>query len=538
MYIHRVRSIRNGKVYESVLLQESVRTPKGPRARTILHLNRLPPELQAAIIAAVEGKEMVSLPDLAVSPAADCGGLAVLRDAWDRLAAERLFAPIPGERQRKLLRAMVFSRILSPRSQPALREQAAQCLLACSCGLEPDETFSEEDLHAAMAALDGRWSRIERELYRQAAPGGVSLVLYDLTRIDFDDDALMDDYGSAYRGERRSVLLAVAIDPEGVPVHGEVLRGSRSDSATLTGLLVSLRRRLGIREAAFVFPAGLKGRWNPKRLRGRKLPYVTRASRGKLQELLKGRPQDARPEPAEKTRLWAMERDGVRYVIAGGKEQASRDADRRRRRIARGERELTALAAALPENLNVVDLGRRVRPALERLKAHQYFLYGIDEKGSFFWKRNEEAIREEASLDGWSLLLETNLPAETAAPETVLRHHQGLVFLESAFSDFKSSLAGLPLRDWQPDRIRSRVRICFLACWMTAKISQEWKKLGVTEEVHRLLSELQQIRVSTVYAAGKALRKPLVYIPNRLESRIDRLGIRPLFRDLPAWARA
>ncbi|MDD4933804.1 MAG: hypothetical protein PHO89_10115 [Methylacidiphilaceae bacterium] len=62
---------------------------------------------------------------------------------------------------------------------------------------------------------------------------------------------------------------------------------------------------------------------------------------------------------------------------------------------------------------------------LECLKTHQQFLYGIDGKGRFFGKRYEEAIREEASLDGW-YLLETTLPAQKAAPETVLRHYTGL----------------------------------------------------------------------------------------------------------------
>ncbi|MGD9897270.1 MAG: hypothetical protein AB7T14_09395 [Candidatus Methylacidiphilaceae bacterium] len=93
MYIQRVRRTQNGKTYESILLRESVRTPKGPRARTILHLNRVPPAVQRAILAAVEGKETVALPDLEVSQVLGYGGLAVLREAWERLGLGSTFAP-------------------------------------------------------------------------------------------------------------------------------------------------------------------------------------------------------------------------------------------------------------------------------------------------------------------------------------------------------------------------------------------------------------------------------------------------------------
>jgi hypothetical protein len=35
----------------------------------------------------------------------------------------------------------------------------------------------------------------------------------------------------------KQVMLAVATDPEGIPLHVEVLRGNRADTKTLQGLL-------------------------------------------------------------------------------------------------------------------------------------------------------------------------------------------------------------------------------------------------------------------------------------------------------------
>ncbi|MGD9897269.1 MAG: IS1634 family transposase [Candidatus Methylacidiphilaceae bacterium] len=435
--------------------------------------------------------------------------------------------------------AMVFGRILFPSSKLALGEKALGSLLAQACGLCQGEAFGEEDLYGAMDALNGRWSGIERGLYREAFPVGVSLVLYDLSSVYFEGDAPKGlaryGYSRDHRQDRQQILLAVATDLEGIPLHVEVLRGNRADSSTLIGLLVTLRRRLGIQEATFVFDGGMKSQLNLEMLTGMELQYVTRANQAKLRELVQHLPQGSQPELWDKTRLMDIEQDGVRYVIAGGEDRAFRDASRRKTRLARGEEELQLLAKALPKEIDPVQLGSRVGRRLQWLNAHKYFLYGIDGKGRFWWKRNEEAIREETALDGW-YVLKTNLSSEKATPERVLGHYKRLAAVESAFSDLKSHLEVRPVYHWRPDRVRNHVRICFLTYWLTAKLSCEWKKLGVSEEVRRILRQLQSIQICTLYATGKTLGKRLTHIPKPLENWIERLGIRSLFRNLPDWA--
>src|SRR5256884_412952 len=64
-----------------------------------------------------------------------------------------------------------------------------------------------------------------------------------------------------HRSDRPQVLLAVATDAQGLPLHLEVLRGNRGDTTTLQGLLSTLRRRFGIREAGFEI--GRAHAWTP-----------------------------------------------------------------------------------------------------------------------------------------------------------------------------------------------------------------------------------------------------------------------------------
>src|SRR5205814_9461905 len=105
---------------------------------------------------------------------------------------------------------------------------------------------------------------MEKKLYAQGFPKGVSLVLYDLTSVYFagegPDHISQFGHSRDHRSDRPQVLLAVATDERGVPLHLEVLRGNRGDTTTLQGLLAALRRRCGIKEAVFVIDAAMSSK--------------------------------------------------------------------------------------------------------------------------------------------------------------------------------------------------------------------------------------------------------------------------------------
>jgi hypothetical protein len=161
--------------------------------------------------------------------------------------------------------------------------KASGTLLAAACGLcQQSETFDQDDLYEAMDALNGRWVPIEKKLYAEAFPQGVSLVLYDLTSVYFEGKGPegLGAYGYSrdHREDRPQILLAVATDQEGVPIHLEVLRGNRADTTTLQGLLASLQRRFGLRKAIFVFDNGMSSTLNLEAMRKEDLHFVTRLS--------------------------------------------------------------------------------------------------------------------------------------------------------------------------------------------------------------------------------------------------------------------
>jgi hypothetical protein len=220
MFVQATKSKRGNTTYVSYLVRESFRTPQGPRSRTVCNLSGLPPDVRELITAALAGKPCAALESLELQSALNYGGLAVLRDAWQRFGLDRVLEAIPDARQRALLQAMVFGRVLCPSSKRALAEQAEGTLMAAACGLDPAaEPFDEEELYEAMDALNGRWVSIEKALYGQAFPERVSLVLYDLTSVYFEGKgpAGLGAYGYSrdHRPERPQVLLAVATDWRG-----------------------------------------------------------------------------------------------------------------------------------------------------------------------------------------------------------------------------------------------------------------------------------------------------------------------------------
>jgi transposase len=364
-------------------------------------------------------------------------------------------------------------------------------------------------------------------------------VLYDLTSVYFEGDGPqgISRYGHSrdHRSDRPQVILAVAADTQGVPLHLEVLRGNRADTTTLQGLLATLRRRFGIKEAVFVFDGGMSSRVNLEAMEALKLKYVTRLSASVLEELVAELPADQSPELWDRTQVMEIVREGKRYVIAGGPWRQQRDQERRQARLAKAEAELKRMAAVKRKKINQQKLASQVGRMLQRLKAHKYFEYAVDEQGKLQWSRRDNLIKAEKNRDGL-YLLGTNATKEQIPNQGVLSHYKNLLEVEDAFCHLKSYLQVRPVFHWRPDRVRNHVRICFVAYWLTAKLETRWRQQDQTIEVHNLLRQLQTIRLGWLEVASKTLKTKITDVPKDLNPTLSKLGLLPLFSQPPAWA--
>lgn len=539
MFVQKTTSRRGKKVYASYLVRESFRTTKGPRSRTVCNITGLADNVRELISQALRGQTLAPVDELSMSGAFDYGGLAVLADAWERYGLDEVLVRIGTERQRALIKAMIFGRLLFPSSKFALIDQAEGTLLAKACGLNSEETFDEDDLYEAMDALNGEWVATEKALYAKAFQTSVQLVLYDLTSVYFEGKGPfgIGRYGHSrdHRQDRPQVVLAVATDAEGLPIHIEVLRGNRTDNTTLLGLLATLRRRFNIREATFVFDGGMSSRLNLEAMTKDSLIFVTRLSSATLGSLLEATKTQLQMELGDSTRVMEIEHSGKRYIIAGGVWRRQRDQERRAARIAKGEALLTKLAGARRPKPDAQKLASQAGRGLERIKAHKYFTYSVDAAGKLLWSRKTDIIEEESAMDGW-YLLHTNATVQQASAEETLHRYKGLLEVEDAFREIKSYLEVRPVYHYRPDRVRNHVRLCFLAYWISARLGKEWCMLQERGEVPNILRRLQTIRVGVMTLRGKTIRTTLTQIPKPLNDLLSKIGLLHLFASPPAWA--
>ncbi len=542
MFVQTTKCKHGKSTYLTYLVRESFRTPQGPRSRTVCNISALPSQTRDLIAQSLRGENFVAVDALQLGQAWSYGGIAVLYQAWKDFGLEGLLSFVQSPRDAGLLKAMIFARILFPSAKLALVDQARGTLLAAACGLDQaTEDFDEDDLYGAMDQLNGHWVSLEKQLYQQGFPQGVSLVLYDLTSVYFEGGgpAHISRYGHSrdHRSDRPQVMLAVATDAQGLPLHLEVLRGNRGDTTTLQALLATLRRRFDIKEAVFVFDGGMSSRVNLEAMEALKLKYVTRLCASVLDDLLAELPADQSPELWDRTQVMEIVRGGNRYVIAGGPWRQQRDTQRRQVRLAKAEAELKRIAAVKRKKVDPQKLASQVGRMLQRLKAHKYFDYAVDQQGKLQWSRREDLIKAERNRDGL-YLLGTNASKEQIPNQGVVSHYKNLLEVEDAFCHLKAYLQVRPVFHWRPDRVRNHVRICFLAYWLTAKLERGWRQQTETIEVHNLLRQLQSIRLGRLKVEGKALKTTVAEVPKDLNATLSKLGLLPLFSQPPAWVPA
>jgi len=537
MFVQTTTSKRKGgKTYVSYLVRESFRTSQGPRSRTVCNISGLPDHTRELIAASLKGQAFVAAKDLQLHEALDYGGLAVLNHTWERFEMGRLLAAMGSPRQRGLLKAMIYARLLFPCAKLSLKVQAQGTRLTAACGLDPRESFDEDDLYEAMDQMNGHWVKLEKDLYGQAFPNGLGLTLYDLSSTYFEGSGPhgLAQYGHSrdHRSDRPQIILAVATDAQGVPLHVSVLRGNRADNKTLQGLLRTLRRRFGISEATFVFDGGMSSKLNLEAMSQAHLKYVTRLSSATLQSVLQELPQDVQLQLGDRQQVVEITHEGKRYVIAGGRWRQQRDEERRAARLQKAEQELKRLAAVRRKKVNAQKLSSQVGRTLQRLKAHKYFTCEVAANGELKWSRKEELIRQEQQIDGW-FLLHTNQSVQECNGQQTLEHYKGLLQIEEAFCQLKSYLEVRPVFHWRPDRVINHVRLCFLAYWLSARLGKEWREKGESEEVPRLLRKLQTIRVGTLQVGERVCEKLMTEVPRDLNAQLTKLGLAALFAAPP-----
>jgi hypothetical protein len=461
----------------AVLLREGWREGAKVKKRTLANLSDWEPHRVQALAAALKGQSGVGDLENAfeiVRSRPHGHVAAVLQTLSSRLTLDPLIARSRC-RERDVCVAMIVARLISPGSKLAIaRGLSAETLESTLGELTGCQDVDEDDCYAAMDWLLERQGAIEDALAKRHLFDG-ALVLYDVTSTYFEGRTCsLAKRGHSRDGKRDKLQIVIGLltNSEGCPVAVEVFEGNTGDPTTLASQVTKLRERFGLKRIVLVGDRGLiteaRIREDLSTLEG--LDWITAlrapaiaglVARGALQLSL----FDKRDLAEIRDPAYPRER----LVVCKNPLLAEERGRKRRELLAASEQELEAVAKAVARAQRPLrgkdKIGLRVGKVLGHFKMGKHFKLTITDE-LFQYQRDEQAIADEASLDG-IYVLRTTVDSERLAAEEVVRSYKSLAHVERAFRSLKTvDLHVRPIHHHKADRVRAHVLLCMLSYYV------------------------------------------------------------------------
>jgi transposase len=443
------------------------------------------------------------------------GGTHLLDALWRELRLDEFFSHALEARAfaqpvERAIFALVAHRALAPASKLACSRWAGAS--AWIPGLERGGAeLDVQHLYRAMDFLHDAMPELQEHLYFQVTDllsADVSVLFYDTTSVSFHVEEADPEgglrrhgYSKKKRPDLPQIVVALAVNRDGIPVRHWIYPGNRIDVSTVEEVTRDL---LGLRPRRFLFVGdrGMVSQANLDFLESRRLGYLLgfplRTDPTVEAHLLslRGRYRPVREGLGVKETLLADGSRTLRYLLCRSEARAKRDA---RTRAAVLER----LKAKLADRKRGAAKGdtRASHALLSKPGYARYLVKDADGK----LRIDPAKVAAAARHDGKYVLMsnELDLPAE----ELVLGYRD-LWRAERAFRSMKSVLDLEPVGHRTPERISAHVHICILA-YLLVRIVENRAEAGweqIREQVERIsLTELTTDRTSVLQT--KALTK-------------------------------
>ena len=329
---------KDGKDHTYWSLVETVRTPDGPRQRTLCYLGELNSSAQTRWLKTVEvfnehgDAEQLKLFPSHVAPPPDdpqvarvllnkvrlertrqFGSCFLGLDLWKRLELDRFFeqtvdqeaADVPWSRVAALL---AINRLCAPGSELAI-EQRWYPSTALDDLLEIEEgKINDTRLYRCLDHILPHKTKLERHLknrYGELFGAEFDVLLYDLTSTYVEGAAeknpmVRRGYSRDHRPDCEQLVIALIVYNEGFPFSYEIFDGNRVDVSTMETILRMVERKYGKARRIWVFDRGIVSEENLAAIRKRGGQYLTGTPRSQMKqfeaELLKEDWTRVRPE--------------------------------------------------------------------------------------------------------------------------------------------------------------------------------------------------------------------------------------------------
>ena len=505
---------KDGKDHTYWSLVETVRTPDGPRQKTLCYLGELNGSAQTRWLKTIdvfneqgEAQQLKLFPSHVEAPADDPQVARVLLnkvrlertrqfgacylglELWKRLELDRFFeqaldrapADVPWSRIAALL---AINRLCAPGSELAVEQRwYPATALDDLLGIEEGK-INDTRLYRCLDRILPYKTKLERHLkdrYGTLFGAEFDVLLYDLTSTYVegaaeDNSMMRRGYSRDHRPDCEQMVIALIVNGEGFPFSYETFDGNRADVSTLETILRMVERKYGKARRIWVFDRGIVSEENLAAIRKRGGQYLVGTPRRQMKqfeaELLKEDWTQVRPEVEVKK--VAIPQGEETYILC-------RTAGRREKEQAIRKRFCSRMETALQQLQKTIATGKlkdrnRMERRLGKIQARNPSvsdLYDISMRETsegvrLLWQMREDRRHWREAREG-AYLLRTNLSAET--PEELWLKYMQLTEAEASFRALKSELAVRPLFHQKEPRVKAHVMVAFLgyALWVTLK---------------------------------------------------------------------
>jgi hypothetical protein len=338
MFLRPNRRMKDGKEHSYWSLVETVRTPDGPRQRTLCYLGELNSSAQARWLKTMEvfneqgeTQQLKLFPSQIEPPANDPQVARVLLNKvrldrtrqfgacwlglqlWKRLELDRFFeeavdehaADVPWSRVAAVL---AINRLCAPGSELAIEERwYPATALDDLLGIEEGK-LNDTRLYRCLDRILPYKTKLERHLkqrYGELFGAEFDVLLYDLTSTYVEGAAeknpmMRRGYSRDHRHDCEQMVIALIVNSEGFPFSYETFNGNRADVSTMETILRMVERKYGKARWIWVFDRGIVSERNLAAIRKRGGQYLVGTPRRQMkqfeEELLKDDWTQVRPD--------------------------------------------------------------------------------------------------------------------------------------------------------------------------------------------------------------------------------------------------
>jgi Transposase DDE domain len=534
MFITEVRSkSKSGKgSYTSILLRESFRVGGKVKSKTLAVLTHLPAHVLAAVRHAVaHPKDSIDqlaagAPDaLRMRTAESMGAVWTVDQIAQRLGIKKALGVT---RDAELGYWQVLARVLRPRtSLLAMVRLVASCAAAGMLGWR--RSFTEDDLYANGAWLEGRHAVIERRLWEQRpAQPKDQLFLYDVTSsyLEGDYNALAAwGYNRDDKGGKKQVVVGLLTDSQGEPVSVQVFRGNTSDLKTFGQQVHKIKKQLGCQGVTMIGDRGMIRKDQKEAARQADFHFITALTKPQIEKLLKDKVLQMELFEEKVSEVFAE--DGRRYILRRNPIRQAELAKSREQKRQTLEKAVTQANAYLDQHsrAKVRTQQRRLNAQLQRFRSDGWLKLTIN-KQRLKLTTDAGALKEASKLDG-CYVVESDLKAEQAKAQTIHDRYKDLKLVERDFRTLKTG--HLEFRPWfvcTEDNTHAHALTSMLALKVRRHLEQAWWPLEVT--VEEGLRELENWCVTElVHSSGQVVARHVPDPSARQKELLDALELIP-----------